>query len=96
MGGDWYCRANGEALFEVAKPISTIGIGIDKLPKHVKDSHKLTGNQLGLLGSAEREPNDDEIDEVRSLGLSFEERLNMAIVSLDFDIYRSLSLVWLP
>ncbi len=22
MGGDWYCRANGDALFEVAKPIT--------------------------------------------------------------------------
>lgn len=96
MGGNWYCRAHGDSLFEVAKPISTIGIGIDKLPKHIKESHKLTGNQLGLLGSAERMPNDDELDEVRSLGLSFDERLNMAIVSLDFDIYRSLSLVWLP
>ena len=77
------------------KPISSIGIGVDKLPSHIVESQKLTGSQLGLLGSAEREPNEDELDEIRVLGLSFDERLNMAIVSLDFDIYKSLALVWL-
>jgi len=96
MGGNWYCRANEDSMFEVQKPITTIGIGIDQLPQHVKDSHKLTGNQLGLLGAAERLPNDEELTEVSGLGLSFEERLNMAIVSLDLDIYKSLALVWLP
>ena len=29
LGGDWYCRASGNALFEVAKPLTTKGMGID-------------------------------------------------------------------
>lgn len=96
MGGNWYCRAHGEALFEVAKPITTVGIGVDKLPEHIVASQKLTGNQLGLLAGAEREPNEDELDDIRVLGLDFSERVNMAIVSLHYDIYKSLALVWLP
>src|SRR5690554_2974567 len=32
MGGNWYSRANS-GLFEVPKPISSIGIGIDQFPE---------------------------------------------------------------
>lgn len=30
LGGDFYCRPSGDALFEVAKPLTTIGIGVAK------------------------------------------------------------------
>ncbi len=36
MGGDWYCRANGDSLFEVEKPIAKLGIGVDELPEEIK------------------------------------------------------------
>ena len=32
MGGNWYCRAHGDALFEIEKPLTTIGIGVDQIP----------------------------------------------------------------
>lgn len=51
MGGDWYCRANGDALFEIPKPLQTMGIGIDQLPEHIRHSSILTGNNLGRLGN---------------------------------------------
>src|SRR5690606_6970163 len=35
MGGDWYCRASGEALFEIAKPLQTMGIGVDRIPDDI-------------------------------------------------------------
>lgn len=47
-GGNWYTRANGNALFEVPKP-TDIGIGYDKLPNYIKDSDFLTANDIGLL-----------------------------------------------
>ena len=56
MGDNWYCRANGEALFEVQKPITTIGIGIDQLPDEIKNSKIFSGNDLGLLASVEHLP----------------------------------------
>lgn len=50
MGGNWYTRAN-KGLFEVTKPIATIGIGIDALPKAIKESSIFTGNDLGKLAN---------------------------------------------
>jgi len=62
MGGNWYCRAQGSALFEVTKPLSTMGIGIDQIPSAIKNSKILTGNQLGKLGNVEELPTQNEID----------------------------------
>jgi flavin reductase (DIM6/NTAB) family NADH-FMN oxidoreductase RutF len=56
MGGDWYCRANGEAIFEVEKPLVKKGIGIDQLPEAIRCSPVLTGNQLAQLANVERIP----------------------------------------
>lgn len=56
MGGDWYCRAQGEALFTVPKPLEKIGIGIDQLPERIRNSKILTGNDLGMLANVERIP----------------------------------------
>lgn len=52
MGGDYYCRASGDAVFEVAKPNLNLGIGIDALPTHIKHSNLLTGNHLGQLANS--------------------------------------------
>ncbi|MBK9283904.1 MAG: flavin reductase family protein [Sphingobacteriaceae bacterium] len=59
MGDNYYCRASGDALFEVEKPITSIGIGIDNLPEELKNSKVLTGNDLGLLASVENIPEQD-------------------------------------
>lgn len=56
MGGDWYCRANGDALFEVPKPLTTLGMGVDQLPESIRNSTILSGNDLGKLGNVERLP----------------------------------------
>ncbi|QDH79703.1 flavin reductase family protein [Echinicola soli] len=58
MGGDWYCRANGEALFKVKKPLKTKGLGVDQLPEKVRLSVVLTGNDLGKLGNVESFPDE--------------------------------------
>ena len=51
MGDSWYCRASGEALFEIPKPIRQKGIGVDQLPISIRESTILTGNDLGRLGN---------------------------------------------
>ena len=56
MGGDYYCRASGSAVFEVAKPNQQLGIGIDSLPEHIRNSKILTGNNLGILGNSSSIP----------------------------------------
>ena len=65
MGDNWYCRAHGDSLFEVKKPITSIGIGIDQLPQHIRHSQVLSGNNLGLLASVEKLPSLEEGQEYR-------------------------------
>lgn len=65
MGDNWYCRAQGDALFEVKKPITSIGVGYDAIPDSIKHSKVLTGNNLGLLGSIEQVPTNDEVKAYR-------------------------------
>jgi len=49
-------------MFEVTKPLTTIGIGIDQIPEHIKNNKLLTGNDLGLLASVESLPTQEEIN----------------------------------
>ena len=62
MGGDWYCRASGSALFEVPKPNLKLGIGVDNIPAHIRQNPIFTGNDLGRLGNIERLPTPEEIN----------------------------------
>ncbi|QXP56965.1 flavin reductase family protein [Cellulophaga sp. HaHa_2_95] len=62
MGGNWYSRAN-EGLFEVPKPLSSLGIGIDGIPAEIRSSTILTGNDLGMLGNVEMLPTEKEVQE---------------------------------
>ena len=55
MGYNWYCHANGDALFELPKPRHA-GVGFDALPPHVRESHVFTGNQLGRLAAVQEIP----------------------------------------
>jgi flavin reductase (DIM6/NTAB) family NADH-FMN oxidoreductase RutF len=70
MGCNWYCRANGSALFEVEKPLTTIGIGFDQLPVDVRSSKILTGNDLGQLANVESFPNETDVNDYKLLELS--------------------------
>lgn len=59
MGGNWYSRAK-TGMFEVPKPLSTLGIGVDQIPEEVRLSSILTGNDLGQLGNVESLPSEVE------------------------------------
>lgn len=61
MGGNWYTRAN-MGMFEVPKPLSTIGIGVDAISEEIRSSKVLTGNDLGKLGNVEALPTSEEIE----------------------------------
>ena len=61
LGGNWYSRAKA-GLFEVPKPLTTLGIGVDMLPEEIRSSRVLTGNDLGRLGNVENFPNSEEIN----------------------------------
>jgi len=56
MGGDFYCRASGAAVFEIEKPNTQLGIGIDALNSSIKNSTILSGNNLGQLANVHEMP----------------------------------------
>ena len=60
MGGNWYTRAN-MGMFEVEKPLTTLGIGVDTIPEYIKENSIFNGNDLGKLGNIEVIPNEEEI-----------------------------------
>jgi len=68
LGGNWYSRTNGNALFEVAKPLMNLGIGVDAIPPAIRNSEVLTGNNLGQLGNIEKLPNTEDIIDYRNSG----------------------------
>lgn len=60
MGGNWYTRANA-GMFEVEKPLTTLGIGVDSVPDEIKKSDIFVGNDLGKLGNIEHIPTTEEV-----------------------------------
>jgi flavin reductase (DIM6/NTAB) family NADH-FMN oxidoreductase RutF len=70
MGGNWYCRADQNSMFEIMKPITTIGIGFDALPVDILNSTILTGNDLGQLAGIEELPNETDVNEYKLIELS--------------------------
>ena len=70
MGGNWYCHANENAMFEITKPIVTKGIGFDNLPEDVLNSKVLTGNDLGQLAGITELPNETDVNDYKLLELS--------------------------
>ena len=70
MGGNWYCRADKNSMFEIQKPITTCGIGYDVLPKDILKSSILTGNDLGHLAGIENLPDETAVNEYKLLELS--------------------------
>ena len=69
MGGDWYCRADENSMFEIKKPITTRGIGVDEMPKEIVKSKILTGNDIGQLGGIETLPDETEVNDYKLIEL---------------------------
>ena len=69
-GANWYTRANADTMFEVTKPITTIGIGLDQIPEDIRSSDILSGNDLGQLGNVEELPNETDVNEYKLIDLS--------------------------
>jgi flavin reductase (DIM6/NTAB) family NADH-FMN oxidoreductase RutF len=60
MGANWYSRSN-VGMFEVEKPLTTLGVGVDAIPNFVRESLIFNGNDLGKLGNIEAIPTEEEI-----------------------------------
>ena len=70
IGGHFYTRAHGDALFELPQPTSGICVGADALPKEVRESHVLTGNDIGKLAAVLSVPDETSVNEYKLTELS--------------------------
>ncbi|TXC78795.1 flavin reductase family protein [Luteibaculum oceani] len=70
MGANWYSKGFGDALFEVPKPLTTLGIGVDAIPEEIRLSKHLTGNDLGMLGNVEQLPDETDVNDYKLVELS--------------------------
>ena len=81
LGKEWYCRVQGSAIFGVPRPAGQLAIGIDQLPPDIRTSKILTGNDLGLLASITKIPeqghdlNDSRVQQARQRGIDAVHRL---------------------
>ncbi len=60
MGRFYYVRASGKAVEEIQQDVLPVGIGFDGLPKYIRDSKILSGNNLGQLAGLPKLPSMDE------------------------------------
>jgi len=60
-GGSYYTRAR-DGFFEIPKPNSTLGIGVDAIASTIKNSAILTGNNLGMLGNVSQLPSKEAVN----------------------------------
>ncbi|WP_299617217.1 flavin reductase family protein [uncultured Tenacibaculum sp.] len=86
-GGSFYSRAR-DGFFEIPKPLSTLGIGVDQIPEAIRNSTVLTGNNLGVLANVEALPNAEVVDNFAQehpeyVGLSEEKKHTFAQQYLD-------------
>ena len=61
LGGNWYSKITPDSLFQIPKPLTTLGIGVDQIPLEIKNSGILTGNNLGRLGNVEILPSETDL-----------------------------------
>lgn len=77
LGGSWYSKITPDSLFQIPKPLTNLGIGVDQIPEEIRNSPILTGNNLGRLGNVMRLPSREEIadfsnaEEIREMRVRF-------------------------
>ncbi|MBK6930646.1 MAG: flavin reductase [Saprospirales bacterium] len=61
MGRFYYARASGAAVLEVVQPVAEIGVGFDALPRSLRLSTVLTGNDLARIAALPALPDAESI-----------------------------------
>jgi len=62
MGRAYYVRCSGPAIHTIMQEYNPVSIGYDQLPDHIKNSHVLTGNDIGKLAGQVTMPSEEEIN----------------------------------
>ncbi len=90
MSGNFYCRAFGDNIFEVEKPIAKKGIGYDQIPEIIKRSNVYSANNLGKLANIESIPSINSVNAYIDIVIknsASDDKLRL----IDFDKYKLLN-----
>ncbi len=72
-GRAYYTRSSGDAIETIVQAVTEMVIGYDALPKFIRESEQLNGNEIGQLAGNTRFPTAEEIDEIQ---IEYQENLN--------------------
>jgi predicted ATP-dependent serine protease len=61
MGGDYYARASGKAIFRVEKPVGAECLGYEGLPAFIKKSHIFSANNLARFANSKTIPTKEAV-----------------------------------
>lgn len=70
LGGDWFCRPNSSSMFTMHRHAREVVIGFDNIPKDIRESSVLTGNDLVKLAGVKDLPNETDVNDYKLLELS--------------------------
>lgn len=76
LGRAYYTRTSGNATFEMVQPERPLVIGIDGLPKNIRTSEVLTGNNIAQIGSLVSLPSKEDV-----LAIKKDSRIQKALFS---------------
>jgi len=66
MGRAYYTRASGDAIFTVVQEVMKVSVGYDALPESVRNSHVLSGNDIGMLAGLHALPSPEEVADMKN------------------------------
>ncbi|MEX0813471.1 MAG: flavin reductase family protein [Chitinophagales bacterium] len=65
LGGGEYVRVNGDSIFSIDQPPTTISMGFDQLPENIRNSKILSGSDLAQLASFEQIPAKKDLENIK-------------------------------
>ncbi|MAZ56092.1 MAG: flavin reductase [Flavobacteriales bacterium] len=65
MGGNWYSKGFGEALFQITKPSRELAIGFEKIPNEIKKNALFSKKDLSKLATINQVPSKKEVESFR-------------------------------
>lgn len=85
MSANYYCRANGDSIFEVEKPGTSLGVGFDNIPEFIKISEIYSANDLAKFAGISKIPSSKEAFELKKNIEDERLKINLPLVETFFE-----------
>ncbi|MCH8941992.1 MAG: flavin reductase family protein [Bacteroidetes bacterium] len=85
MSANYYCRANGDSVFVVEKPGTSLGVGFDNIPEFIKISEIYSANDLAKFAGISKIPSSKEAFELKKNIEDERLKINLPLVETFFE-----------